>query len=236
VTFKEDLIAARDAIVASDFEVRDGQVVPQTKDVGYNQAVKLHASYLYADMVDSSGLVGISPKETVGKVFRLFLDLSVRIIRERGGHIRSFDGDRIMGIFIGDRRFDASVKSAMQIKWACDNIIQPEITRRYKSIREADWKIKPGSGIASGPAFIVRGGVRQSSSDLVSIGPPPNLAAKLSDKREDPYHLRIGEHTYKNLTDAGRMSKAVNMWQGPYPMTLGGKSYKYYRSSYYWSL
>jgi len=117
--FKDDLIAARDGIVGTSFATRDGTVVPTSTDVGFNEAVRLPSTYLYADMVDSSGLVGASPKETVGKVLRLYLDLSVRIVRRNGGHIRSFDGDRVMGIFIGDNRFDAAVKAAMQVKWAC---------------------------------------------------------------------------------------------------------------------
>jgi hypothetical protein len=116
VTFKDDVISARDEILSSSFSVRAGSTVPTTEDVGYNEAVKLSATYLYADMVDSSGLVAISPKETVGKVLRLYLDLSVRIIRREGGHIRSFDGDRVMGIFIDADRCDAAVRAAMKIK------------------------------------------------------------------------------------------------------------------------
>ena len=95
MTFKEELISACDAIVGTDFTVRSGTVVPETPDVGYDEAVKLSATYLYADMVDSSGLVALSPQQTVGKVIRLFLDMSVRIIRRNQGHIRSFDGDRV---------------------------------------------------------------------------------------------------------------------------------------------
>jgi adenylate cyclase len=236
MTFKQDLIAAKDEIVGSNFETRDGQVVPTTADVGYHQAVKLHATYLYVDLVDSSGLVAICPKETVGKVLRLFLDLNVRIIRKRGGHIRSFDGDRVMGIFIGAGRQDAAVQAAMQIRWACKEIIQPEIKSRYTSIKNAEWVITPGSGIASGQTFIVRGGVRKSSSDLVSVGNIPNLAAKLSDERAAPYHVRIGKGTYSELGDNAKISKGVNMWDGPYTMKMGGKDYSYYRSSYNWSI
>lgn len=236
MAFKDDLVAARDEIIGSNFTVRNGQVVPKTDDVGFNEAVKLQATYLYADMADSSGLVAISPKETVGKVLRLYLDLSVRIIRRNGGHIRSFDGDRVMGIFVDSGRCDASAKAAMQIKWACKELIQPKLVAKYGSIKNSGWVLKSGTGIASGEAFIVRGGVRKSGSDLVSVGSAPNMAAKLSDIREDPYHVRIGAGSYSDLTDAGRLSKGTNMWQGPYTLKMGGKEYKYYRSSYWWSI
>lgn len=232
--FKDDLISARDAIIGSQFSVSDAQVVPKTEDVGYNDAKKLQATYLYADMVDSSGLVGIAPQQTVGKVLRLYLDLSVRIIRNRNGYIRSFDGDRVMGIFIGDGRQDRAVKAAMNIKWACQEIIQPKLT--YKSIKNAGWKLQTGCGIASGEALIIRGGVRRSSSDLVSVGAPPNLAAKLSDIRDGNYNIRIGAGAFSSLSRDCLISKDKNMWQGAYELTMAGKTYNYYRTSYHWSM
>lgn len=236
MTFKDDLVAARNRIVASDFAVRNGQVVPETSNVGYDQAVKLSAAYLYADMVDSSGLVAISPRKTVGKVLRLYLDLSVRIIRRNDGHIRSFDGDRVMGVFVGSGRVDGAVKAAMQIKWACINLIQPTIDSKYESVRDAKWKVRTGCGIASGDVLIIRGGVRRSSSDLVSIGLAPNFAAKLSDMRDGDHSIRIGSGTYGDLSDNTKYSKGRNMWEGPYSMTIGGVSRNYYRSNYHWSI
>ncbi len=234
MTLLDELSAARDDILSSAFSVRDGRVVPATADVGYNDAVQLRATYLYADMADSSGLVAISPPRTVGKILRLHLDLSVRIARSNGGHIRSFDGDRVMAIFAGDNRFDQAVKAAMQVKWACFKVIQPKIAAQFKSVSAADWKLRTGCGIASGGALVVRGGVRRAGSDLVSVGTPPNLAAKLSDVRCEPYNVRIDVETYDHLSDSARLSGGKNMWQGPYVLKIGGREAKYYRSSYKW--
>lgn len=232
MTFKDDLIKARDVITGTAFVTRDGTVVPETKDVGYDQAVKLSATYLYADMVDSSGLVAACPTETVGKILRLYLDLAVRIIRRNNGHIRSFDGDRVMGIFIGDKRYDRSVKSAMQIKWACMELIQPQLRNKYKSILDSGWTLRTGCGVASGQALIVRGGVRRTSSDLVSVGVAPNLAAKLSDIRKDPYSIRVEKATHGALGDDLRLSSGKDMWEGAHQVEMGGKNYSYYRTSY----
>lgn len=233
MTFNEDLTSAVDDVLDTTWTVRNGQVVPKTDDVGYSEAVKLPATYLYADMADSSGLVALSPQQTVAKVIRLFLNVSVRLIRHHDGHIRSFDGDRVMGIFIGDDRQSRAAKAALQIKWACGQLIQPKIDSKFKSIREAGWKLQHACGIASGDALIVRGGVR-GNSDLVSIGVAPNLAAKFSDVRSHPYSTIIGDASYKALSDAAKLSKGENMWRGTYSLTMGGKSYSYYQSSYWW--
>ena len=45
----------------------------------------------------------------------------------------------------------------------------------------------------------------------------------------------IGAGTYKGLTVKGKISEGKNMWIGPVSMTMGGKSYDYYKSSYWWS-
>jgi uridylate cyclase len=99
MTLKEDVIAGIDGVLAPEWSTRDGQVVPETKDIVLkNGAVKLDATYLYADMADSTGLAQGYKDWAVAKVMRCYLNAATRIIRERGGEIRSFDGDRVMGI------------------------------------------------------------------------------------------------------------------------------------------
>jgi len=234
MTLHEDLTGAVREVITTAYSVRDGQVVPQTEDVGYSQAVKLPATYLYADMADSSGLVALSPPETVAKTIRMFLNVSVRIIRFHGGHIRSFDGDRVMGIFVGVGRQSNAARAALKIKWTCANLIQPQLTETFKSIREGGWQLRHACGIASGDALIVRGGVR-GNSDLVSIGAAPNLAAKLSDIRDHPYSTLIGKASYGILEASARTSTdGRDMWTGPYNLSMGGLSYPYYKSNFWW--
>jgi class 3 adenylate cyclase len=237
--FLDDLDKAVAAITGTAFTERDGRIVPETGKVGYDEAVKLDGTWLYCDLLDSSGLVAASGKPTVGKVIRLFLDSTVRIMRQNGGEIRSFDGDRVMAIFVGDGRFDTAVKTAMQVKWACNTLLQPAIEKKYPSLVKADWKVRPASGIASGETLIVRGGVRKLDNDLVSIGVAPNLAAKLSDVRNETNvrHVRIDAATYKGLTDKGRLSdKKTDMWSTEYSLEMGGKKHAYRRSSATWSI
>lgn len=208
--------------------------VPESEKMGYSEGVYLPSTYLYADMADSSGLVSASPAETVAKVMKAYLAVSTRIIRANKGHIRSFDGDRVMGIYAGPDRYTHAVKSAMQIKWAMKDLVQPAITKQFKSIKESGWQLKHACGIASGKALLIRAGFR-GNDDLVSIGTAPNLAAKLSDIREPGYSTFIGKGTYSRLTEEGLLSKGTNMWQGPHSQEMGGKTYSYYKSNYWWS-
>jgi hypothetical protein len=71
---------------------------------------------------------------------------------------------------------------------------------------------------------------------MISIGVAPNLAAKLSDKRQARFNTFIAKSVYENLTDEVKLSKGANMWEGPFNYEMGGKNYSYYKSSYRRSL
>jgi class 3 adenylate cyclase len=209
--------------------------VPKPGDIGYSEGVYVPSVYLYADMIDSSGLVRAHPSETVARVFKTYLQVAVRIIRSHDGHIRSFDGDRVMGVFSGDNRADRAAQAAMQIKWVCRELIQPKLKLTFKSIQDSGWQLKCAVGIANGEALLIHAGIRDND-DLVSIGRNANFAAKLSDLRHGTSTTFIGAGAHSELSS--RLLKAKDgrdMWEGPFTMELGGETKRYYRSSFWWS-
>jgi adenylate cyclase len=208
--------------------------VPDPDAMGYSEGVIVPSTYLYADMANSSGLQTTSPQDTVAKIMRVYLSVCVRVIRSLDGHVRSFDGDRVMGIFSGPNKEDRAAKAAMRIKYAVKELIQPAAKARFGSLTKSGWELRHACGIATGKTLMARAGVR-GNDDMISIGVAPNLAAKLSDIRDWPQATFIGAGTYKALSDSGKLSKGTNMWTGPFSMTMGGGSYQYYKSNYSWS-
>ncbi|MGP6175368.1 adenylate/guanylate cyclase domain-containing protein [Corynebacterium sp. A21] len=212
--------------------------VPEAVDLGYSEGKVISATYLYTDMLNSSGLAAAADKEAAAQTFRAFLNVSTKIIRNLEGHIRSFDGDRVMGVFTGPNKEDRAIKSAMRIKWAVDTIVTPALHQEIPALQKVGWTLSQSSGIATGDALLARAGFR-GSDDMISIGAAPNLAAKLSDMRDDGtkagYVTRIGQGTYNRLSDSHKFSNGTSMWEGPYSLSMGDGSYSYYRSSYYWS-
>lgn len=212
--------------------------VPEAVDLGYSEGKLVSATYLYTDMLNSSGLSATADNEAVAQTFRAFLNVSTKIIRSLNSHIRSFDGDRVMGIFTGPNKEDRAVKSAMHIKWAVNKIVTPALHKEIPALSDAGWTLRQTSGIATGETLLARAGFR-GSDDMISIGVAPNLAAKLSDVRgagtEAGYVTRIGKGTYGNLSETHKRSKGANMWDGTHSLSMGGKDYSYYRSSYHWT-
>jgi hypothetical protein len=59
------------------------------------------------------------------------------VIRFPDGHVRSFDGDRVMGIFSAANKEDRAAKAAMRINWAVRHLVQPATKSNFGSLTKA---------------------------------------------------------------------------------------------------
>ena len=231
MALKADLTNAVDDILGTSFKEREGRKIPTSADVALaDGAVKLEAAFLYADLAGSGRIATICPWDTTAKIIRAYLDCAVRVIRSHGGEIRSFDGDRVMGVFIGDAKRSNAVRSALKIKWATENLIQDKATRKFKSVRNNDLKIRQACGVDVGTSRAVRAGIR-NNNDLIWIGRPPSLAAKLSDLREHPYSTFISKAVYDRLPDDAKLRRGKDIWRSQ-TVRFAGADEVIYRSSY----
>ncbi|WP_081674028.1 adenylate/guanylate cyclase domain-containing protein [Novosphingobium lindaniclasticum] len=202
-----------DTILGTSFNVRDGRVVPSTDDVALKDgAVKIDAAFLYADLAGSALLSKACPWTTTAKIIRAYLDCSARLIVKHGGAIRSFDGDRVMGIFIGDDKNSAASICGREIHWTVRKIIHPAARKQFASIRDNAIEIRHGVGVDVGEVRAVRSGVR-NSNDLIWIGKAASFSAKLSDIRDPGYHTYISSRTYSRLNDSAKFDgNGKNIW------------------------
>ncbi|MFH9044548.1 adenylate/guanylate cyclase domain-containing protein [Streptomyces sp. NPDC017966] len=233
----DDIRSDLNKMVGNSWSIRNGNVVPGTDDVGLynNDAVKLDAVYLYADLLGSTKLARDFTPEVAGKVIRASLRTASTIIKKYDGEIRSYDGDRVMGIFIGSSKNSNAATAALKINAAMQEIVQPTLYAKLPTLSSKGYLPRMCVGIASGEAFIARAGVR-GSSDLVSIGRAPNVAAKLSDIRETgTYRTYITEQVYNRLKDEVKITKGTNMWEAR-SAEVGGERMTIYRSNYRWSV
>lgn len=61
-------------LLATPWSVREGKVVPRTEDVALKGgAVRIEATYLYADMAGSSKLAQGATEKQTAKIIRLYL-------------------------------------------------------------------------------------------------------------------------------------------------------------------
>lgn len=211
----EDITTAIGRTLKAKLVVRDGRKVPEKSDLTFlngGGGVRLDATYAYADLADSSGLAQRVKQEVAANVIRAYVHAAAKIFRFYGGEIRSFDGDRVMAVFVGEQKNGLAVRAALALNWAVDKVINPIMYETWSDMSQI-WKMKHAIGVATGEALIVRGGVF-GDSDMISIGGAPNIAAKLSELRPvsphygPQYSIYITEEVYGDLPEAVRFGQA----------------------------
>ncbi len=182
MALKDDISSEVDRALAQTWELRDGTVVPETDAVKLaGGGVRLEAAMLYADLADSTR-IAMWDKRVAARLFKAFLASSARIIRARGGYIRSFDGDRVMGVFIGNVKNTSAAKAALNINYLVNEIIRPKFESKYDAFNNGTFSIGHSVGIDVSDLLVTRAGIA-NNNDLIWVGSAPNVAAKLSSIR-----------------------------------------------------
>ena len=210
---------------------REGQKVPATEDLQLgNEAVKMDGTVLYADLAESTELVKGKKDWFAAEVYKNYLYTAGRIIRAHDGAITSYDGDRIMAVFIGGTKNTDAAKCALKIKWAVGNILQPALVAKYP---KSTYKLKQKVGIDTSALFVARTGIR-GSNDLVWVGNSANNAAKMA-ALPSTYSTYISANSYNMLLDSSKYGGAENqnMWTNLGSSQLG---YTIYGSNWHWSI
>ena len=154
--------------------------VPESVDLELrNDAVSVHGAVLYADLDGSTELVGTQKPWFAAEIYKTYLVCAARIIESEGGAITAYDGDRIMAVYTGKKRYGKAVRSALKIDFAVKEIINPAVAELYP---DTSYRVRQSVGIDASELFVARTGIR-SASDLVWVGRAANHAAKLSARR-----------------------------------------------------
>jgi class 3 adenylate cyclase len=177
----DQLRAELEPTVTSAWEKREGRVVPETDQLKLgNDRVEMEAVFLYADLADSTELA-IAHQEIASEICKGYIRGVTKLIKANGGEVRSFDGDRVMGVFIDGANNTAAVKCALQINSFFRFILIPQFTAFYTSSL-GGFTLNQTVGIDRSHVFIW-------------VGRAPNIAAKLSNVRNS-YNTLITDLVY----------------------------------------
>jgi class 3 adenylate cyclase len=231
MALKADLESEVAEIFKNLWTERDGTVVPSDDSIKLgNDAVKLKGTVLYADLNDSTKLVDHykTYPAFAAEIYKTYLHCAGKIIRGEGGSITAYDGDRVMAIFIGDRKNTSAVKAAMKINYAVQHIINPLKNARYEG---NPYVMKQVVGIDTSDLFVAKTGVR-GANDLVWVGRAANHAAKLTTLKEASTY--ITKAVYDQMLDEVKFSNGINMWEERSWTAMDKQSI--YRSNYWWTI
>lgn len=175
---KADLNAAVAQIFLEQWSTRQGRVVPDPEDLPLNNTAVVfnRATILYADLSGSTKLVDAESWTFAAEIYKAYLHCAATIIRSEGGEIVSYDGDRVMAVFIGETQTTPAARAGLKINHAVKNVINPALRKQYST----SYEVKQVVGIDTSEIRAARTGVR-GDNDLVWVGRAANYAAKLTD-------------------------------------------------------
>jgi len=192
--------------------LRKGQLVPAPEDLKLgNDAVEFQeATVLYADLSGSTAMVNANDWAFAAQVYKTFLYCAARLVRSEGGQITSYDGDRIMGIFVGDGQWTKAARCGLKINYAVRQIVNPALKAQYPN---QNYEVKQVVGIDTSSIRAARTGVR-GGNDIVWVGRAANHAAKLTEL--DPVERTwVTKAVYDKLSDGAKFGgeNKQNMWK-----------------------
>lgn len=231
MTIKEDLQdKVRQLVKTAWGDVPNAIAIPEESTLTFgNSGARLSVTVLYADLAGSTKMVDSMADILAAEYYKAFLHCASQLIRRNGGNIQAYDGDRVMGVYVGDGQADNAVSTALELHYAVQAIINPAFAEQYNEYHRP---MKHTVGIDVGQALAVKVGVR-SVGELTWVGPAANYAAKLNSfpGLDENFPTRITEAVLSKLASHHSRFGSQNepMWQGPYDAT--GRIH--YRTNYW---
>lgn len=226
-----DLQANIHQFIKTTWSRTEGRVVPEPEAIGMgNDGIELkEAVCMYADLADSTGLVSSFHDWFAAMVYKSFLHCATKIILAEGGAITSFDGDRVMGVFVGNERFNAAARAALKVNWATLHMVEPAIKANWKEPAVQALQIRHAVGIDVSKVLAARTGAR-GNNDIVWVGRAPNYAAKLATWRDPRIPTLITADVFAGVSGLARDSGGTCIWTKDARMINGVEVY----SSHYY--
>ena len=228
MSLKDELQRYVDSTFRANWSFRDGNAIPDPEDVSLeNTAVRFaRATILYADLAGSTNMVTEFDWQFASEIYKNYLYCCSRLIRSEGGEITAYDGDRVMGVFIGDRQSSPAAKCALKINYAVREIINPAIKKQYNTA----FHVAQCVGIDVSEIRAARTGVR-GDNDLVWVGRAANYAAKLTELSSEA-STWCTEAVYNRLSEDLKYTKGEAMWEQRSLAPMG----TIYSSSWQWPI
>jgi len=226
----DDLKSEVKKIFSGQWTTRDGEKVPDSDDLKLgNDAVKLNATVLYADLSESTKLVDAHKAHFAAEIYKTYLHCAAKIIASEDGVITAYDGDRIMAVYIGNSKNTSAARSSLKINYTVKNIVNPALKAQYP---DKTYMIKQVVGIDTSDLMVARTGIR-GSNDLVWVGRAANYAAKLTELSSD-YPTWITVDVYNTLNESLKMTSGKPMWEAMRWTAMNNLSI--YRSTWWWPI
>lgn len=200
------------------YDLHDAQVMPKLENLHLGEARHLNAVILYIDLRGSTKMSQSLDLEAQLVVLHTYLATITRLVKESGAFIEKYTGDGIMAIYPESEQMSADVIVSTAYEVAISVILTVKEVLNPVFKKNKSTTVACAAGMDYGSVLLARTGIR-GENDLVTIGAPANLAAKIEDKTP-AWKIGIGHAAHKILFP----NKGLQRFLGTKEVT----NYKYY--------
>lgn len=211
MAFFDDLKAEVATIFQTGWAATSGRVVPVPTSVGLgNKAIEFEsATVLYADLDGATAMVDKWSWMFCAEIYKTYLHCAAKIIKAQDGVITAYDGDRVMAVFIGDRKCSRAPTAGLQLNYAVRHVLNPAMKTQYPT---ADFVLQHAVGIDMSSIRAARTGVR-GDNDLVWIGRAANYAAKLTSLPNGEFQIWVTADVFNTMASDVKQYGQQDVWQ-----------------------
>ena len=214
MSFATDIETEVKRVFRQQWTTSKATTVPEPSEIALkrNEAKTIDdGTVLYADLSGSTNMVQNYSPSFAAEVYRAYLYSAAQIIRNEGGVVTAYDGDRVMAIYLGSAPNTSAATTALKINYAVMKIINPAIVAQYGA--SIVYTVKQVVGVDRSSLLVARTGVR-GDNDLVWVGRAANYAAKLTDIANDDASFITGE-VFDRLADCAKSGADATtpMWR-----------------------
>jgi adenylate cyclase len=205
-----------DVFFDGDYEIVKTKAIPEVSNLKFGKHAKeVELAILFIDIRESTKIMASMKRSTGAKIYKSFLWGISKIAKDNSGEVRSFNGDGVLVVFVGNYKCNSAVRAAMQMKYFCQTVLKPKADVYLKNKESLEGTLFDyGIGIDHGTVLVVRGGMRgDNNNDLVWVSNATNYAVKMSGISSDPYNIRISDKVYALLDDSRKKSGDESMWE-----------------------
>jgi class 3 adenylate cyclase len=194
------LSADLDSFVATVLEqkwnVREQAALPAAAALARGSAVSLDVTILASDLQQAQVETDLQ-LQAAARVVRAFLGVWARLVPEHGGAVTGYAADRMLAIFLGDRKNSRATRCALKMNHVLRYTIEPQIGDYFKAHEHPPFRLSHCAGIETGAVLGVRA-ADGASDDIVWAGAGPSVAIELSRLHGD-YLTYITAEVYERL-------------------------------------
>lgn len=218
---QEDIDKNLEEFFSWTYSITEWRTIPDIWDVAFWKYWReIDVCMLFIDIRESTKIIDNVRRTTAARMYKSFLWWVAKIAKENSGELRSFNGDWVLIVFMGESKRTNACKAALQMNWFWKNKLKPKLDAIFT---KNGWLVEEGIEfdfwiwIDVGKVLVVRWGIRwENNNDLVWVGNATNYAVKLSHLWRNDKHIWISADVYKNMAESSKLwwsDPKKDMWE-----------------------